>query len=122
MDPVSSVARQLLPVLLAYCTDQPVTSTATSPALCSSTKSLVRVAPEFPPPPYTSLITTSLDRAEAAVTGRATVAAISAEATPARRVREGCDTAVVPPWSMGRRREVFPRLRPGLVRPRLRTD
>src|SRR5581483_7079470 len=34
-----------------YCTDQPSTLTAASPRLRSSTKSLVYVAPLFPPPP-----------------------------------------------------------------------
>jgi hypothetical protein len=34
-----------------YCTDQPSSVTAPVPALASSMKSLVRVAPLLPPPP-----------------------------------------------------------------------
>ena len=49
----------------AYCTDQPVRSTAAEDVLRSSTKSLVNVAPALPPPPYTWLIATSADAAEA---------------------------------------------------------
>src|SRR3546814_3396960 len=39
-------------------TDQPSTLTVSLPLLCSSMKSLFRVAPELPPSPYTWLITT----------------------------------------------------------------
>lgn len=46
---------------LRYWTDQPVRSKGPSPALPSSMKSLVRVAPEFPPPPNTSEMTASGD-------------------------------------------------------------
>ena len=47
----------IVPVAGEYCTDQPVTFTAVAPRLNSSMKSFLRVAPLFPPPPYTWLIT-----------------------------------------------------------------
>jgi hypothetical protein len=37
IEPVSGVADQLVPAAVAYCTDQPVTSTADEPLLNSST-------------------------------------------------------------------------------------
>ena len=69
---------QVVPAADAYWTDQPVTSTAAAEVFRSSMKSLVRVAPELPPPPYTWLMATSAD---AAVAG----AAVSATAPPATR-------------------------------------
>src|SRR5881394_1477841 len=45
------------PVAEVYCTDQPVTSTEVPPRLNNSMKSFLNVAPLFPPPPYTWLIT-----------------------------------------------------------------
>ena len=58
MTPVSGVvrSRRTHPVAEAYWTDQPVRSTGALVGLTSSMKSLVYVAPLFPPPPYTSLI------------------------------------------------------------------
>src|SRR3546814_12528630 len=58
MLPASGVTCQVEPEDEAYCTDQPSTLTVSLPLLCSSMKSLFRVAPELPPPPYTWLITT----------------------------------------------------------------
>ena len=58
-----------MPAADAYCTDQPVRSTAAAEVLRSSTKSLVKVAPELPPPPYTWLIATSAEAAEVAGDG-----------------------------------------------------
>src|SRR5258706_9756245 len=58
MVPARVVAWLKLPAALAYCTDQPVTSTGRLPRLWSSTKSFLKEAPAFPPPPYTWLITT----------------------------------------------------------------
>src|SRR5690242_13367032 len=77
MMPLRAVACQLVPAAEAYWTLQPLRSTSTVPLLASSMKSLVNVAPELPPPPYTWLITTSGDAAPAAVAGNsaATVAA-----------------------------------------------
>ena len=53
-EPVSGVTCQVVvaPGLAEmYCTDQPSSATAPLPALASSMKSLVRVAPLLPPPP-----------------------------------------------------------------------
>src|SRR3546814_8102127 len=58
MLPASGVTCQVEPEDEAYCTDQPSTLTVSLPLLCSSMKSIFRVAPELPPPPYTWLITT----------------------------------------------------------------
>src|SRR3546814_12020807 len=58
MLPASGVTCQVEPEDEAYCTDQPSTLTVSLPLLCSSMKSLFRVAPELPPPPYPWLITT----------------------------------------------------------------
>ena len=55
---LNAVTCQVVPVADAYCTDQPFKLTATLPRLKSSMKSFLNVAPEFPPPPYTWLITT----------------------------------------------------------------
>jgi len=49
--PDSAVACHVEPEAEPYCTDRPVTSTGVEPRLRSSTKSLVYVAPELPPPP-----------------------------------------------------------------------
>src|SRR3954470_9220641 len=46
------------PAALAYWTDHPSTETSIDPLLWISMKSLVSVAAEFPPPPYTWLMTT----------------------------------------------------------------
>ena len=54
IDPVSGVTCQVVvaPGLAEmYCTDQPLSATAPLPALVSSMKSLVKVAPLLPPPP-----------------------------------------------------------------------
>ena len=51
---------QLVPADDAYCSAQPLTSTAALERVCSSTKSALYAAPVSPPPPYTSLMTTSL--------------------------------------------------------------
>ena len=40
-----------VPVALAYCSDHPSRETGAEERLCSSTKSWVRGAPLFPPPP-----------------------------------------------------------------------
>src|SRR5690348_14436917 len=90
MIPDSGVACQLVPVALAYCTVQPVTSTGAVPALYSSTKSLVQVAPELPPPPYTSETTTSADAASAVVAGsrQPATASVEMDAMSAARVRD----------------------------------
>lgn len=56
---------------LKYWTDQPVRSKGASPALPSSMKSLVRLAPAFPPPPKTSEMTASEDAVACAVNGSA---------------------------------------------------
>src|SRR3546814_17039485 len=58
MLPASGVTCQVEPEDEAYCTDQPSTLTVSLPLLWISMKSLFRVAPELPPPPYTWLITT----------------------------------------------------------------
>ena len=68
MLPVSLVTCQVAPVDDAYWTDQPLTSTGELPLLVSSTKSFVYGAPLLPPPPYTSVMTTS---GEAAFEGAA---------------------------------------------------
>src|SRR6476661_7069715 len=46
-----------VPVEARYWTDVPLTETALPVGLYSSTKSFLYVAPELPPPPYTSLMT-----------------------------------------------------------------
>src|SRR6266480_3112339 len=91
MLPFNAVVCQLLPAADAYCTLQPVRSMAAAPLLASSMKSLVRVAPEFPPPPYTWLMTTSGDAALAAALGNsaATVAATTI-VTDRVRIDIGC--------------------------------
>src|SRR5690242_15894765 len=59
MVPESEVTDQApVPPELPYWTDQPARLTTDGPALCSSMKSFLYVAPEFPPPPYTWLMTT----------------------------------------------------------------
>ena len=58
MEPASGVRCQDEPAEEAYCTLQPSSDTVFSPVLRSSMKSLRRVAPELPPPPYTWLTTT----------------------------------------------------------------
>src|SRR5918997_7038932 len=78
MLPDSAVTCHEVPAAEAYWTDQPVTSTAAAEVFRSSMKSLVRVAPELPPPPYTWLMTTSGDTAVAG-------AAVSATAPPRTR-------------------------------------
>ncbi len=91
MRPVSGVTCQLVPVADAYWTLQPDRSTAALPSLASSMKSLVNVAPELPPPPYTWLITTSGDAAlaDAAGNSAATVAATTI-VTDRVRIDIGC--------------------------------
>jgi hypothetical protein len=49
--PASVVFCHVLPVLDAYCSDQPETSMDAALTLCSSTKSLANSAPLLPPPP-----------------------------------------------------------------------
>nr|WP_240040661.1 hypothetical protein [Pseudocnuella soli] len=44
--------------LPAYCNDQPARLTLLAVGLYNSTKSLLKGAPVFPPPPYTWLMTT----------------------------------------------------------------
>ena len=66
MLPDSAVTWYEVPAADAYCTDQPVRSTGAEDVLRSSTKSLVNVAPALPPPPYTWLIATSAEAADAA--------------------------------------------------------
>src|SRR5690349_1104862 len=61
MVPVRAVACQLEPPAEAYCTDQSVRSTGEVVLLTSSMKSWRKVAPELPPPPYTSLMMTAAD-------------------------------------------------------------
>ena len=58
-----------LPTDEAYCTDQPFRLTADVPRLCSSMKSFLNVAPEFPPPPYIWLMTTVVEPAPASGAG-----------------------------------------------------
>src|SRR5919198_5628950 len=84
IDPFSGVTCQVVvaPGLAEmYCTDQPATDAAPAPRLPSSMKSFFSVAPEFPPPPYTSLRTTAVDGVAAA--GSATVIASARPATVA---------------------------------------
>ena len=76
MLPVSFVTCHAVPVDEAYWTDQPLTSTAAELLFVSSMKSFVYGAPLLPPPPYTSVMTTSAD---AAVAGWATRAAAPAK-------------------------------------------
>src|SRR5215212_7569758 len=99
MDPDSAVTCHVEPAADAYWTDQPVTSTAAAELFLSSTKSLVNVAPELPPPPYTWLTTTSGDTAAAGD-------AVSATAPPATRA----DTASAATREEGR---TTPFLTPG---------
>jgi hypothetical protein len=61
------VVCQELPALLAYCTLHPANDTVACVGLKISMKSLVYVAPEFPPPPYTCEITTEVPGAAIAV-------------------------------------------------------
>src|SRR5689334_825171 len=80
-----------LPVAERYCTDLPATDTALAVGLYSSTKSFLYVAPEFPPPPYTSLMTRPVpaglaDAAGMSPSGAATSARVAA-ATPPRTRR-----------------------------------
>src|SRR5512142_1865579 len=87
MVPESVVTCQLDPADDAYWTDQPVMSTAAVPALYSSMKSFLYVAPLLPPPPYTCEMTTP----EADARGRAvkvTTSARHAAASTAARQRE----------------------------------
>ena len=49
--PLIGVTAHDVPAVEAYCTLQPVTSTAEAVRLKSSMKSFRNVAPEFPPPP-----------------------------------------------------------------------
>src|SRR6185312_2501830 len=60
------VDAQVVPVAEAYCTDQPVTSTAVVDRLATSMKSRSNAPPELPPPPYTSLTTRFGETANAA--------------------------------------------------------
>ena len=86
MVPDSAVTWKLVPVAAAYCTLQPDRSTAAVPRLNSSMKSLVYVAPELPPPPYTWLIVTSGEAAWAMPGVSATAAATTTTARSKRRV------------------------------------
>ncbi len=54
-------------MLLAYCTLHPANDTGPCVGLKISIKSLVYVAPEFPPPPYNCEITTEVPGAAIAV-------------------------------------------------------
>ena len=54
---MSGVLAQVEPVVDAYCTVHPVTSTGLPPRLYSSMKSFLSVAPVLPAPPYTWLMT-----------------------------------------------------------------
>ena len=67
IDPASSVTCQVSPVALAYCRENPSSAIGAVPGLNSSTKSRRRVAPELPPPPYASLMTTGASGETAAV-------------------------------------------------------
>src|SRR5947199_1482489 len=49
---------QEVPPAEAYCTDHPARLTGLEVGLKSSMKSFLKVAPAFPPPPYTWLMTT----------------------------------------------------------------
>src|ERR1700712_394600 len=57
MTPLSGVAVHAPDVAEPYCTDQPARLTGCAVGLNSSMKSLVRVAPVLPPPPYAWLMT-----------------------------------------------------------------
>src|SRR4051812_4563892 len=61
----------MVPVLDAYCTDHPARLTGALPRLYNSMKSFFSVAPELPPPPYTWLMTTSVDTAVSGPTAHA---------------------------------------------------
>ena len=63
--PDSGVVCHVLPAADAYCTVHPSTTIGELLWLNSSTKSFLYVAPEFPPPPYTWLITIAGDAASA---------------------------------------------------------
>ncbi len=92
MVPASRVTCQLVPPAAAYCTDHPETSTGAEPALNNSMKSFFQVAPEFPPPPYTSLTTTSGEVADAtwlATAEPATASARTPVAAISRRTAMG---------------------------------
>lgn len=76
-----------------YWTLYPSSGYAVVERLASSTKSFVSVAPELPPPPYASEITTLVDGvAKAAGSGAMTTAAVAVAATnaaPATRTALG---------------------------------
>src|SRR5919201_7060027 len=85
------------PVADAYCTDHPFTDTAEEVGLKISMKSLLQVAPLFPPPPYTWLMTREAEAGAEAGGGAGTradarsgentahAASPAARATPRRR-------------------------------------
>ncbi len=72
-----------------YWTLRPPTSKGAEPALASSTKSRVSVAPELPPPPYTSEMTAVADGAAWAA-GRAVTASAAATAPVSRTEPDLC--------------------------------
>src|SRR3954470_1309000 len=56
---VSRPPLPMFPVVLPYCTDMPARDAGKLPRLKISMKSFLKVAPAFPPPPYTWLMTRS---------------------------------------------------------------
>src|SRR6478735_2041897 len=90
--PDRAVAADVVPAAERYCTLRPVTGIAAAVVFWSSMKSLVYGAPVFPPPPYTSLMTSPVLLAEAGVTrarGAATSASPTAVAVRAVAQRKG---------------------------------
>jgi hypothetical protein len=77
-----------------------LTSSAVEVGLYSSTKSLVYVAPELPPPPYASLITRPVPAvlAEAGAASRPLATTVAADAST-RQVRALVETRLVIPRS-----------------------
>jgi hypothetical protein len=98
IEPASGVVCHVLAALALagrYCTLQPSTTTAAAPLFASSTKSWVSVAPELPPPPYTSAMSASGLGAAFAVTGSATasVTAVAAVTASPTRGSDGLKTS-----------------------------